>query len=114
MQNRLTDFLLCQSIHRACSLIQNQNRRIGKYRPSYGQKLPLTLRQLHPSLLQDSVISFGQARNESIRPCNPGCLYDPLQRCILMPIGNVFSDSRCKQRRVLQHHTNARRRSRIL
>ena len=78
-------------------LVQNENARIGEYRPCDRDSLPLSTRQLHPAFTHNRVVAVLELVDELVAVRNPTHLTYLLTGGVRLAEHNVFDDGTVEQ-----------------
>ena len=91
-------------VHVGGGLIQNQHFGVQQHGPGNGEQLLLPLGDVHAVLVQNGVVTLGQAHDVPVDAGGLGGLLHLLQGGALLAVGQVLKDGARKQPGVLQHH----------
>jgi hypothetical protein len=103
LTQRRLDQGLRASIYVTRCLVQDEDARVGQYRPGEGEELALALAQGSAALSQTGVVALWQGRDEVMSADGAGGVFDLLPGSVYLAVADVLCDSPSEEERFLQN-----------
>ncbi len=84
--------------------VKYEHRRVRKHSAGDGDKLALTLGDVHALVGKDGVVAVGQMLYVAVYPCGFCGFFDLLHRSVFLAVNDIFKYRSVEEPRILKHH----------